>query len=428
MDKAKLILPTPDELFLAACAYCDKCISVISIRNDRGGHKRAACEWKQFVEQAAGVKELKRMFSLREITGVAVVLGPASGNLYGRDFDDKESYRRWATCHPDVAAILPSVETPRGFHVYFRSVEPVGTTSLGDGELRGGGAYMVLPPSLHPNGDRYRWVRGDLDECPTIDPQVAGLSQNWRCPPLHTKGTERAEWTECSEESERTEDTENAEAPEMTEGPQVVGAGDQGPSAIVLTIEQVIQRALPDGPHQNHEKLFVLARGARAIQGQEGQKWTRKDLRGRLFDPWYGQNQHLRVGQTRDEYWFEFLEAFDSVRVPLGDDVLARAWSAIEASDLPEEALQFESDQVRKLVAWTRELQRLAGEAPFFLACRSVQERLSLDHPKSASRMLRGLVKSGVLKEVAKGDNKRRKASRYRYLSQQSNQVLPRTD
>jgi hypothetical protein len=391
-------------------------LSVIPIRNDRDGHKRAACKWEQCQKRAPRAEDLNRMFRGRGITGVAVVLGPVSGNLYGRDFDDKESYWCWAAHHPDLATILPTVETPRGFHVYFRSLEPLGIVVLGDGEQRGIGGYLVLPPSLHPCGERYRWLHGDLHECPLVDYHAAGFLQSWRSPPSPIDDTERAERTERAEITQRTETTEHAESTEMTERTQVVRGEEGVPAAPDLTVEQVIKRALPGGPHQNHELLFVLARGAKAIERQEGRAWPPEELKARCFNPWYRRNQHLRAEQSKDSYWFEFLEAYDGVRVPLDDDVLAQAWDAAVASELPDAALQFDSDQVRKLVAWTCELQRRAGEAPFFLSCRSVQERLALDQPKSAARLLRGLVKSRVLEELQRGNVKTRKASRYRYI------------
>jgi hypothetical protein len=89
-----------------------------------------------------------------------------SGGLAVRDFDQADAYQKWAAEYPDEAKRLPTVQTARGFHVYGRSNKRL-FVKLADGELHiHSGHYVVLPPSLHPNGKLYRWVNplpeGDL--------------------------------------------------------------------------------------------------------------------------------------------------------------------------------------------------------------------------------------------------------------------------
>jgi hypothetical protein len=61
-----------------------------------------------------------------------------------------------------VLAGLENAETPesataRGRHLFYAG-SPTGTVSLGYGELRGRGSYVVVPPSIHPNGKEYVWL------------------------------------------------------------------------------------------------------------------------------------------------------------------------------------------------------------------------------------------------------------------------------
>ena len=49
------------------------------------------------------------------------------------------------------AAARPDVATARGRHLYFAG-EARGTVSLGYGELRGHGSYVIAPPVVHPSG------------------------------------------------------------------------------------------------------------------------------------------------------------------------------------------------------------------------------------------------------------------------------------
>jgi hypothetical protein len=78
--------------------------------------------------------------------------------------------------HPDQAkAILaalgrldaPIVVSVRGRHYYFRGTEH-GTVSLGYGELRGRGSYILVPPSTHPTGKQYVWLHAPHGPLPRL--------------------------------------------------------------------------------------------------------------------------------------------------------------------------------------------------------------------------------------------------------------------
>jgi len=97
---------------------------------------------------------------------IAVVLGDVSDGLVVGDFDDLDSYDRWVRSNPRLAAKLPTVATPRpGRHVFFTADEAElsrdfgrSIIHLGDGELRAGRGYVLVPPSVHPNGGDYQWL------------------------------------------------------------------------------------------------------------------------------------------------------------------------------------------------------------------------------------------------------------------------------
>ena len=102
-------------------------------------------------------------------------MGEVSGGLGCMDFDDEKAFQQWSTEHTALADKLPIVKTGRGYHVYFRttpelvrnfrgvigkSAKGVGAINLGHGELRASdGCYTILPPSIHPNGNRYKWSK-----------------------------------------------------------------------------------------------------------------------------------------------------------------------------------------------------------------------------------------------------------------------------
>ncbi len=148
--------------------------SIIPIKT--GTKKPAVRSWKPYQQAPADEKQLRRWFGNSKQRSVAVILGQVSGNLACRDFDLESAYRTWAERFGELARTLPTVRTSRGYHVYFTArIEK--TIHLDDGELRGNGAYCLLPPGVHPDGMLYEWVvpipNGKM---PEIDPVKAGLA------------------------------------------------------------------------------------------------------------------------------------------------------------------------------------------------------------------------------------------------------------
>jgi hypothetical protein len=54
-----------------------------------------------------------------------------------------------------------TAKSARGGHYWIRTDDPIKTCTFAGGELRGRGAYVAAPPSLHPSGIAYRWI--DVD-------------------------------------------------------------------------------------------------------------------------------------------------------------------------------------------------------------------------------------------------------------------------
>jgi hypothetical protein len=215
--------------------------SIVPIRNDGQGRKKAACKWEQYQTRRPSSEEIRHLFRRGDLTGLAVILGAVSGGLYGRDFDVMESYHRWATQYPGLARLLPTVATGRGRHVYAYHGGQVRTIDFGDGELRGENHYIVLPPSLHPSGRRYAWVvppRGPCAEV-TIAPDVAGLARSW-CPK--------------AEEQREQRGTEGAEVSDGFRGFRCGEGGAPLAGERASDVAELIRLALPDDEHQYHAK------------------------------------------------------------------------------------------------------------------------------------------------------------------------------
>jgi len=164
----------PSPLLEYALAYGGRGWSVVPVRF-AGGKKRCAVRWKRYQDMPPPEKTLRRWFGDGKYPALAVVLGPVSGHLACRDFDQPGAYEAWAQQNPALAATLPTVRTRRGYHVYF-TADVEKTILFTDGELRGARSLCVLPPSGHPEGGAYKWSVPLADGAPpALSPEQAGL-------------------------------------------------------------------------------------------------------------------------------------------------------------------------------------------------------------------------------------------------------------
>lgn len=370
--------------------------SIIPIRP---GTKLPACRtWKDYQTRRPDDETLRRWFAKR--SGLAVICGPISGGLMVRDFDDLEAYSRWQGSRPALAETLPTVETARGRHVYFRaaldelqSLSGKETTilPLGDGELRAGG-YCLLPPSVHPSGHSYRWLIQLSGQPPLLALADTGFM---RATESHRERQRRRRNTE--------EDRDN--------GSHRVGEACQAshrPSGDA--IERTILESLPRQQGQRNKQVFELARALKAVASLADA--DAKDLK-HLVQQWHTLARPVIGTQPFEETWIDFLRAWPRVRFPKGAEPMAAILERALTEVLPHEARDFEQTELQILVGLCRELQRAAGSGPFYLSARTAGKLLEVDHT-TAWRWLFLLQSEGLLSVVTKG-TQAGKATRYRY-------------
>jgi len=133
-------------------------------------------EWGPLAHRRASLPEVLAWFQHDPDCQLALIAGPASRNIAVLDIDDLDAAGELL----DRLAALggPVVETPRpGRHFWIRQREPIPNQPLyfrgrKVGELKSGynrdgkpaAAYVLVPPSLHPDGKPYRWqTRRGLD-------------------------------------------------------------------------------------------------------------------------------------------------------------------------------------------------------------------------------------------------------------------------
>jgi hypothetical protein len=128
--------------------------------------KVPCCKWKDFTLTKDNMSAFKKKnWGLRT--------DQINDNLFFFvvDLDSKDLLSDFWGDNP-LPANTPIVSTGRGFHIYFTWIEPVKTMHfvVKDSkkiDIIGNGAYVVAPPSLHPNGKYYQFLR-PLETAPAL--------------------------------------------------------------------------------------------------------------------------------------------------------------------------------------------------------------------------------------------------------------------
>lgn len=140
-------------------------------------------EWQK--KATCDVLQIERWFEAFPDSGLGWAMGtqPNGVNLAGIDVDVANGKQGWASLRqldvrfdlkPMLRNTTTSVTGSDGRHLIVDTGPIVVTNGkLGPGlDLRGEGGFLVAPPSIHPNGNRYRWIDGKAP---------------WETPPFHVE-------------------------------------------------------------------------------------------------------------------------------------------------------------------------------------------------------------------------------------------------
>jgi hypothetical protein len=368
----------------------------------------AVKSWKQLQLRRPPDPEIGRMFHRPSwVDGVGAVTGSASVGLCVRDFDTVDGYLTWARGRPDLAKRLPTVRTGRGLHVYIRlpkgydDVYRAWTDGPLKGELLGTSKrYVVLPPSRHPSGTFYQWVWGEpfkFRDLPVFAPEELG-------------------WLEAPEER-----PEPPKAPPRaaTESNTVICSREVVQNVPLEVVERdAVMKCLPSGPGERNNCLWQLARTLKALphlaDAGEADLWP-------LVEQWFQLAQGVIATKSLAACWKDFKRQWALVEVPAGQGFDA-AVARLLAAPFPPEVDRYVEEPMRRLVAVCAGLQRHAGDGPFYLSCRTAQRVCGFGSKDTANRRLDRLVEDGLLVVTWKGlgGTDRRRATRYRWVGQES--------
>jgi hypothetical protein len=186
-------------------------------------------------------------------------------------------------------------------------------------------------------------------------------------------------------------------------------------AARVSTLQEAVDLSLKDGLHENC--LFNFSRALRAFEIIHNRLLPTEEV-GSAFSLWWAAAKEkalLPNSSDLDEWRFAFDAAFAKARVPLGGNPLEEATRRADSDPPPLQAARYASAGLKRLIGVCWQLQRLVGDAPFFLSVREAARILASTNLTSASAMLFGLVHDGILTEVERGTPGGGRATRFRF-------------
>lgn len=343
--------------------------------------------WKEFQDRMPTEDEIRNWHD-RNGFGLAVVCGEVSGGLIVRDFDQPGAYERFRDRHPELCLSLPAVCTARGMHLWARC-RFTEHFDLADGELRGDRHYTACPPTIHPSGLAYGWVRPPWSGIPRIDdPEVfIGGARRKR-----TESPSRSPHLPCGEMSPKKD---------INQPP---------PLSLCLTggVEAAIRATLPRRYGTRHWCLLALCRLLRGLFPDASVADVELYVR-----EWH--RQALPTIKTKEygRSWAEFRPAWRTLRRGGGGPTWADALVAAGTVGLPGWAERYDNRH-RDLILLAAGLNQVHGGASFPLACRQVRTVIPVS-TATAARMLSRLVADRVLTVTSDDVEIGRKAYEYRY-------------
>ena len=86
--------------------------------------------------------------------------------------DGMKIWKKWIKVHGDIDT--PVVKTGNGLHFYFKYDKDIKSSlkiKINDNrigiDIKSDGGQVVIPPSIHPNGKKYKWIKS-LEDYPII--------------------------------------------------------------------------------------------------------------------------------------------------------------------------------------------------------------------------------------------------------------------
>ena len=383
------------------------------------GKKGTQKKWKH-LEAATDMKELAYLRKLGE-GNIGVALGDKSGGLISIDWDDDAILDEFIRINPAINQTLVS-KGRRGGNVWYRMIGeyPQKLVHLkkhweSKGEWRSGGAQTIIY-GQHPDGQQYQIIQKLPAKRISFDQIVwpAGIT-----PPVANAETESFE-ADCLNE---------AISEEINTCFNTAFSNPLSSSVIlcpllfssVKSVEDCIRLSVPSEPHQTNTALFKFARCIKTLEAREMREFERSE-HVEVFDRWHCEAKSLgvlRVGQSRDQYFFEYLEGYQKVKhLVIESSLLNDAWAVATnaQSYQPDFSSYFTSPNMHRLISWCYHIQHLADKLgiQWFLSCREAGRYFNISHTE-ANQMINALIRFKILSVVKNSNHV--KARRLKYIA-----------
>ena len=110
-------------------------------------------DWRKYQSEKYPREKLKEYVDMGKRNWM-VICGAISHNLVVLDFDDPQLYKKYTERIERRFMDTFIVRTgKKGYHIYYRTPEPVKSTKLGKIDILGEGKLAMLPPSVHPENN-----------------------------------------------------------------------------------------------------------------------------------------------------------------------------------------------------------------------------------------------------------------------------------
>jgi Bifunctional DNA primase/polymerase, N-terminal len=347
--------------------------------------KQAMGPWKR----PWSLSKIHQRIDDRNATGLAVLLGDPSNGLAARDFDKPDSFRRWSDEKQTLAETLPISLTGRdggGYHV-FALVPGQKTWKFDDGELRGSGAYVVIPPSLHPTGSGYRWLTPPGGQLLKLSPADLNADRPGRL----GDGIKP-----CIQSAEYQHNTKRILREYPLSPPQYTRCNNTGASAYAFgpEVTRIVVETQPKRFGERSNRLWDLARLLRSILPVE----TPEGVLLPILKEWHRIALPNISTKGFPATWLRFLDAWYAVKHPAGSGLQVIIELA-RSDDFRTGLRNTNHDLVARAF---RAESAIHGGQPFAFSCRALGQCCGMT-AQAAQRLALKLRDDGFVSIISNG-------------------------
>ncbi len=369
--------------------------------------KRPTIPWKDLQWRPPTKRELGRAVCERAgVDGYAVLTGrnplAPDKSVYARDFDTVDAYRAWAESSPAAAAVLYTVRSGNGYHVYARM--PVGmpevfvkyADQLRKGELKANKGYIVGPGSLHASGRLYTPVNFPADalvtDTPVVHPVEAGFLSQEEFDAAVRKAAGPATVT-APEAPARVK--ERAPSPAYA---------DLRPLSERQTrkLRALARRHAVRGEGERHARMWAFERALKGVPFLADQP---PEAALEAFEEWHARSRPNMRGKNLEANWRDFKASWPKVKTPGLSTLRDHARVRLESGWRPAETRGL-SDGCRRVAAVMAEVQSFVtltyGRPDFFLSFALLGELAGVSS-STAHEAVGTLRRAGLVRVVREG-------------------------